>query len=241
MKNKGNLVLMAGMIAGLALVSVIGVIIPRVVDEVLQPPKSALFKIGKVDSDQPHCSAFAISPTVALTAKHCVEEPDPNQHPMEMMMRGPRMIPITSVKIYEEGQTASLGDTAMSVPPKHSQNDIAALRGDFSDRYQLPQNSYDFSVFINKEDEYETCGFPYMTPESVCTPMKVIANYGPMMRAMGFVIYGQSGGLVYNKTRKLAVGVISSMDDGSILFNPLVAIKELFNLSQEDVTPLRVK
>lgn len=180
----------------------------------LLPKKPAVFKIGM--GNNPHCTAFVISDTLAVTAEHCVQAP-------VLFFT----VPLKKVNALDDNNNIIKSDLNV----RHTSDeriDIALLEGDFSDHERLSHDPN--HINLESDDEYLSCGYPYGTKELVCSKIRPYENYMHMYKAKGYIVYGFSGGPVINITKGVVVGVNSAISEDFIIITPLTGIRGLFNL-----------
>lgn len=175
--------------------------------------KQAIFKIG---AKKPHCSAFVIDATHALTAEHCV------------VTSGVFFdLPMPTINAFNDDDTVMKSGLVVT-HARDPRIDLALLTGDFSDHLNLTHDPR--GIHLDKEDQFIACGFPYVTKELVCSKIKPYENYGPMYKAQGYIVFGFSGGPVINITKGLVVGVNTALTDDFIVITPITGIRGFFSL-----------
>lgn len=177
--------------------------------------KPAVFKVG---NSGPWCTAFAISDTTAVTAAHCIDDPITQQ--------------MGVIKIYEADNTeAGIGSVRIS---KHPALDIASVTGDFKNREHLPVATDQYE--LSPDDVYESCGFPLMVNKLICSKvsMKSIISIDGLtaVAGSGYMVYGMSGGPVFNKTKGIVVALNTGLIDRELLFSPFIRIEESVKVPQ---------
>lgn len=170
--------------------------------------KPATFKIGQL---RPWCTAFAISDTVAATAQHCVSD-------FDTILRG-------KIDMYEANDT-KVNELSIEVS-KHPALDVALLKGNFKDRFHLPVSHDRFE--LDPADKYDSCGFPMMGPKLVCShvfPQSIYADASVVgIGGPGYLIFGMSGGPVFNTTQGVVVAVNTGLYQNKIILSPFVNLE----------------
>lgn len=170
--------------------------------------KPATFKIGQ---ERPWCTAFAISDTVAATAAHCVSD--------EQTMIS------AQISMFEQDNTP-VGTVDVEIS-KHPALDVALVRGNFRNRLKLPVSSTRFE--LDPSDQYDSCGFPMMGKTLVCShvfPKSMYAESGTVgVSGPGYLIFGMSGGPVFNLTTGHVVAVNTGLFDHEVILSPFVNIE----------------
>lgn len=192
------------LIAGLLLLAAVGSVVKHKVQL-----KSATFKIGQ---KRPWCTAFAVSDTLAVTAAHCVSDED-------TMVLG-------KITMFEADDTEfGTGDMQMS---KHPLLDIATVSGDFHDRNKLPISTDRFELDPN--DKFDSCGFPMMDSKLVCShvfPQSMYADSSVVgIAGPGYLIFGMSGGPVFNTTKGVVVAVNTGLREREVILSPFINIED---------------
>lgn len=177
--------------------------------------KPAIFKVG---NSGPWCTAFAISNTTAVTAAHCIDDPLTAQ--------------MGVIKIYDVDNTeVGVGGVRIS---KHPALDIASVTGDFKNYEHLPVATDQYELSPN--DVYESCGFPLMVNKLICSKvhLKTIISIEGLTAVAGdgYMVYGMSGGPLFNKTKNMVVALNTGLIDRELLFSPFIRIEESVKVPQ---------
>jgi hypothetical protein len=175
--------------------------------------KPAIFKIG---GGRPWCTAFAISDTTAVTAQHCIADES--------------VVSTGTIEMYE-ANNKSFG-TAKVYRSKHPVLDIAMISGDFKNRQHLPISKDRYE--LEPSDSYKTCGFPLMVGNVVCSTLKVTGTliqqdmFSALLTvtAQGYMVFGMSGGPVFNESKGVVVAVNTGIADRELLISPFIDIEE---------------
>jgi hypothetical protein len=170
--------------------------------------KPATFKIGQTKA---WCTAFAISDTVAATAAHCVSD-------LDTTLRG-------QIDMYEANdQQVGVLDVEIS---KHPALDVALLKGNFKNRKHLSVSSDRFE--LEPKDEFDSCGFPMMGPKLVCSRVYPKSMYADPtvvgISGPGYLIFGMSGGPVFNLSTGHVVAVNTGLFEREIILSPFVNLE----------------
>lgn len=172
--------------------------------------KPAIVKMGY---DKAHCTAFVVSDQYAITAAHCIL-PIPNSYN-----------PDVNVRIYAV-DGSPLQDATVII--NRSQADIVALKGSFADYDHLEVN--DDVNFRYNEETYAMKGYPYMSTKLHTSKIKLTENFQNGMCAKGWATFGFSGSPVIDLNTGKAIGVMSAIAQGYVIFYPIISMKEMLHL-----------
>lgn len=154
------------------------------------------------------CSGVVIDANYALTAAHCVHNPE------------------ESISVYSENWE---GFTVANMAYTDEGRDIALLRGDFNNFKAYPVDFKGKSLHLKSEINVVSCGYPQAT-DFFCIRSKVIGNFYFLLRAQGgFLQPGMSGGPVFDQSGSI-IGVNSAVNEDFLLFGPIVGLDLQLNI-----------
>ncbi len=180
--------------------------------------------------DRFFCSGSVISPTLVLTAAHCVMQGGA----YEMPTMNPDIILIKSEKIKGKKQVIAAGIAYRA----NGRADYAVVRGDFR-KFNIAPITTSNTLMYNLSQNLVACGFPWGAEKHVCYPLVKRQN-GKLMKSFafgfdGFLYPGMSGGPVVDRASGLVFAVNSAVDpeNDELVLVPLIGLPELINGDRE--------
>lgn len=161
------------------------------------------------------CTAFVISPTLALTAAHCVD----------LGMMG---IPLFFDTV-EIANSAGHTVTHAYVIGANTKEDYALLRGDFSAFNTVKVDLVGARTF--KAKRLLSCGYPWGSEELKCSELELVGTKYFQLKAKGELIFpGHSGGPVFDLDTGVVIALNSAVDQDGVLLAPLNTVPAFFKL-----------
>lgn len=141
------------------------------------------------------CSGVVINKSLVVTAAHCVLEKTQTPYGIFMM-------PTQQKLRVHSGKT----EVTVAIAYISFARDIAVLTGDFS---SIPPAMNDAGATpINLNDEYLSCGHPMGDRRIICVNLGKLFETDVQMGVFkGLILFGMSGGPVFNNSTGMLVGV----------------------------------
>jgi len=141
------------------------------------------------------CSGVVISKGFVVTAAHCVLEQTQTPY-------GVFMMPTRQSMLAHSGKIA----IPVTIAYISFARDVAVLAGDFSN---IPAALNDAGATgINLTDEYLSCGHPMGDRRVICVNLGKLSETDVQMGVFkGLILFGMSGGPVFNNSTGMLVGV----------------------------------
>ena len=166
------------------------------------------------------CSAFVVSDRYAITARHCVYDPEKMSF---FTFEAPTLLHKIDV-VSGDNKTIITTD----VIPNGTRMDVIAIKGDFSKFHKLKVQNR--TLFMLEEDAYKACGYPLGSAHLVCSNIRIKHNFTERYAGTGYLIFGMSGGPVINTTNDIAIGVASAITDGFMVFTPVLVLEKMLGI-----------
>lgn len=203
-------------IAGLVIIPIIAA--ATIILGCASTPKSeknslhSIVRLHDKESGRFFCSGLVISPSVIITAAHCVQD-------------RPNDVPTISVQATK---ASNIGVDA-TVLASNGRSDLAMLKGDF--RIFSTRAIETDAVVINKLiDSYDTklvaCGFPW-GGDLVCSPVKAPVRCFFSICASGYLYPGMSGGPVIDLKTGKAIALNTAVDHDGVILSPYINIFDI--------------
>lgn len=169
-----------------------------------------MIQIPQLKTASTICTAFVISPQLAITAAHCLGSP-----PEAYILADQRKSHFQAFTPIRVNQS----------------RDIAILQGDFSHYESLKLSN--LSGVEELGHTFTACGFPF-GGHLVCTQVKTIGNYQHKIKLTGVILAGMSGGPVYDQESKMVFFMNDAVSDGFLIASPLINILSDLYLAPEE-------
>jgi len=165
-----------------------------------------------------YCSAVVATNSYALTASHCLLNPETGEMTTEEIQ----------VRTIELSMKNALIVKAASI---NRRADLGIVLGDFSNFKKVLVAR---RGFFGHKGPYVACGFPYGEAPPACIPFVPVINHFFMIKGIGHLYPGMSGGPVIDATTNEVVGLNILADDGFVAVAPMIGFLGALELELEN-------
>lgn len=159
------------------------------------------------------CSATVFDAQYAVTAAHCLVDEKDNFSKLSFFIKDNR------------GNFTGIMATPAAI---NRMVDYAIVKGNFSEFQHMNLNVYGNGLMV--QSNFTACGFPFGQKKTSCLPFVPTGIYFFMVRGIGALMPGMSGGPVIDVITNEIVGVNSAVGDREVYISPLTGLLGAFEI-----------